>query len=351
MRGERGAKPKVMLVLPELAEGGVERHVLTLARGLCELGFGLLVVSAGGPLVSELPQGVRHVEMPVDRKTPLTGVPCARKLAALAVSEDIELIHAHSRVPAWIALLARNMAGLKFVFTAHARYSLNYGLLPLRYADGAICVSQTVRDHLAQWLPKNVPVEVICNALPESVVPWTGSGDERRHLLYLGRLTPKKGPMTLVDAVSRTGADNWVLDIVGDGPMRGELEERVSELDLEDRVIFHGHSDVAARWISKCDLFLFPSQDEGMGLSLAEALAAGAPALASDIPAVRELVASEGGAPSAGLLPPGDADAWASAIRGFLDDTFRPGLKCGIDIPTAQGMASQTSSLYVKLLR
>ena len=346
-----------MLVLPELAEGGVERHVLTLARGLAELGFGLLVVSAGGPLASELPQGVRHVEMPVDRKTPLTGVSCARKLAALAVGEDVALIHAHSRVPAWIALLARNMAGLngpKFVFTAHARYSLNYGLLPLRYADGVICVSRAVRDYLAQWLPKppgRAPVEVIYNALPEDVVPWTGSGGDCRHLLYLGRLTPKKGPMTLVEAVSRLGAGGWMLDIVGDGPMRGELKGRVAALGLEDRVLFHGHSDAAVRWVSRCDLFLFPSQDEGMGLSLVEALAAGAPALASDIPAVRELVAGEGGASPAGLLPPGDVDAWADAIRGFLDGSFRPALKCGIDIPSAREMASQTARLYVKLLR
>lgn len=343
-----------MLVLPELAEGGVERHVLTLARGLDALGFGLVVVSAGGPLVSGLPQGVRHVQMPVDRKTPLTGVPCARRLAALAVGEGIGLIHAHSRVPAWIALLARNLAGLngpKFVFTAHARYSLNHGLLPLRYADGVICVSKTVRDHLSQWLPKHAPVEVVYNALPERVIPWVGSGDDRKHLLYLGRLAPKKGPMTLIDAVSRLGAGGWVLDVVGDGPMRGELENKVAVLGLDDRVFFHGHSDVAAQWISKCDLFLFPSQDEGMGLSLAEALVAGAPLLASDIPASRELVVREGEPVPAGLLQPGDTGAWGEAIRGFLDGAFRPELKCEIDIPSAQEMASQTSALYVKLLR
>lgn len=342
---------KVMFVLPELVEGGVERHVLTLAQGLDALGFGLVVVSAGGPLVSGLPQGVRHVEMPVDRKTPLSGVPCARKLAALAVSESVELIHAHSRVPAWIALLARNLAGPKFVFTAHARYSLNYGLLPLRYADGVICVSRAVRDHLSQWLPKNSPVEVIYNALPGVIAPWTGSGGDCCRLLYLGRLTPKKGPMMLIDAVSRIGGEGWVLDIVGDGPMRGELEDKVGSLGLERRVLFHGHSDAAAQWISRCDLFLFPSRDEGMGLSLAEALAAGTPALASDIPASRELVVREGDPAPDGLLPPGDVVAWAEAVRGFLGGTFRPKLRCTLDLPTAGEMASQTSGLYVKLLR
>jgi glycosyltransferase involved in cell wall biosynthesis len=334
----------VMLVLPELEEGGVERHVLSLAGGLSSLGHCVIVVSFGGKLVSRLPECVRHVAMPVHKKNLFTGLACAMRLAKLVKRHSVDVVHAHSRVPAWICCFVKQFSGVKFVCTAHARYSLNYGLRPFRAADGVICVSEAVREYMSDWLPQGA-VRVIYNSLPGEVVPWAGSGDGVKRLLYIGRLTPKKGAMILIEALAKLGVGGWTLDVVGSGPMESEMKSRAVELGLGDRVIFHGYRDDAARWLSRCDLFLFPSLDEGMGLAFAEALSAGAPVIASDLSSVRELVTS-GGVGRDSLAPPGDVVAWRNAIARFLDVGYVAPLSLAVKLPTASEMAAETVSFY-----
>ncbi|MDR3354556.1 MAG: glycosyltransferase family 4 protein [Synergistaceae bacterium] len=336
---------RVMLILPELSEGGVERHVVSLSRELCALGCWVTVVSAGGQLVSELAGGVKHIEMPVHRKNLRTIISCARKLADVAVGGGIQIIHAHSRVPAWIALLMKKLTGIKLVCTAHARYSLNYALLPFRASDGVICVSRSVRDYLSNWLPMRSSVDVIYNPKPDNAETWTGSSYPVKRLLYLGRLTKIKGPMVLIDALGTIGGTGWVLDVVGDGPMLNDLMRRAGDLGIADKVFFHGRRDDAEKWISRCDLFLFPSLDEGMSLSLIEGLSAGAPLLASDIPSVREITNGFG------LIKPGDSAAWAARIEDYL---WRPasadGLEMTVKLPSQREMAQAVLNFYEGLL-
>ena len=336
---------RVMLILPELSEGGVERHVVSLSNELRALGCWVTVVSAGGQLTAELAEGVGHIEMPAHRKNPLSIVSCARKLADAAVVGGIQIIHAHSRVPAWIGLLMRKFTGIKLACTAHARYSLNYALLPIRKSDGVICVSRSVRDHLYGWLPMRSSVEVIYNPRPDKTEPWTGSSYPVKRLLYLGRLTPKKGPMVLIDALGTIGGTGWVLDVVGDGPLLNDLMRRAGDLGIADKVFFHGRRGDAEKWISRCDLFLFPSFDEGMSLSLIEALAAGAPTLASDISAVREITNG------LDLIKPGDSAAWAARIEDYL---WRPdgfvGLEMTVKLPSRREMAEMVLNFYEGLL-
>jgi glycosyltransferase involved in cell wall biosynthesis len=311
-------------------------------------GNALIVVSAGGRLVSLLPKSVPHIEMPVHRKNFFTGLLCARKLAAIAMEEGINIIHAHSRVPAWIAFLAGKIAGIKFVCTAHACYSLNCGLWPLKRSSGVICVSEAVRGHLKDWLPRG-NVRVVYNALPSVVIPWNGGGNGEKRLLFLGRLTSKKGAEILVKALGRVRRGGWTLDIIGDGPLEREIESLSRELGIEDRVVFHGYREDAPLWISRCDLFLFPSLEEGMGISLAQALAAGVPALASDLAAVREMTGIRKAAPD-GLVPAGDVGAWAGAIERALAHGRGPTLPLAVRLPTIAEMAGYVHDFYGEIL-
>jgi glycosyltransferase involved in cell wall biosynthesis len=235
------------------------------------------------------------------------------------------------------------MTHIPFVCTAHSRYSLNYGLLPYRQTCGVVCVSETVQDYLSSWLPPNAPVRVIHNALPRQSKPWRG-GNEKKRLLYLGRLTEKKGPMFLIESLAEVSQKNWVLDVVGDGPLRGELEARAETLGLREHISFHGYRNDAASWIASCDLFLFPSKDEGMGLSLVEALASGAPALSSDLPAVREIAYGDG------MLPSDDKAAWRDAIERVISGATRPTLALKISLPDETEMARRTTALYREVL-
>ncbi|WP_029165937.1 glycosyltransferase [Aminiphilus circumscriptus] len=324
----------VALLLPEFEEGGVERHVLWLAQGLSGRGLGVTVISRGGKLVGELPEKVPHVGLPVHAKNPVTAVTAALRIARMARRGECHLLHAHSRVPAFVAWWASAFSGIPWIMTCHARYSKNAGLLPLRRADGAICVSETVRNHLQEFLPERTTVIPGGIPLSRGEGPFSGEVDaegpnpgrrgdvpRRCRLLFVGRLTRVKGIAFLLDLLARDDLSGraWSLDIVGDGPLRNELFRLVSEKGMANRVTFHGFREDVESFLVRCDCLLFPSLDEGMGLVLAQALAAGIPVLASDLPAVRELVADVDF-----LVPAGDADAWSSRLRTGLDGGVFP---------------------------
>ncbi len=345
---------KIMHILPELEEGGVERLIPVFSNGQSALGHEVSVVSYGGRLTSLLNPGVRHIRMAVHKKNPITIIACALHIARVVREEKIQIVHAHSRVPGWVCYFVRKFApGVKFVYTAHARFSsMNFASVwPVSQADGVTCVSNCVKDHFKEWLPEENPVRVIYNARPGKMVPWEGSGDpENKHLLFVGRISEKKGPDTLVQALSMIKNDNWHLDVLGDGPLMPKLKNQIKELKLEDKITLHGYSNKVPEMISRCDLFLFPSMDEeGLPLALTEVLYAGAPVIASDIAASRELAALEQ-TETGELLAPTDVAAWADAIAHFLNGTLTPKLKLAVHLPTESEMVGAMLDFYSEVI-
>jgi glycosyltransferase involved in cell wall biosynthesis len=137
-------------------------------------------------------------------------------------------------------------------------------------------------------------------------------------ILLVGTLEPRKGHELLLRAVARTGHEE--LAIVFAGPPAGRsdtLRAVAGELGLADRLTVLGHvaDDVLGALYRDAALVCLPSLGEGFGLPVLEALAAGAPVLASDLPAIRE-VAGE----SALLVPPGELDALAAGLRRLTAD-------------------------------
>src|SRR3990167_6548585 len=114
---------KIMQVLPSLQVGGVERGVIDIVRALKRLGHESVVVSSGGDLVAELKKiGVPHYTLPIHQKT-LFGLGLVSKLADIIRREQVEIVHARSRVPGWIVCLATRRTGVPFVTTCHGYYS------------------------------------------------------------------------------------------------------------------------------------------------------------------------------------------------------------------------------------
>lgn len=301
---------KVMQILPEFDEGGVERHVLWLSNCLAAGGHGVTVVSAGGRLAGEL-SGVEHVRLPVHLKNPVTAAWAAARIARIARARGVELLHAHSRVPAWVAWWASSLSGLPWMATCHAFYSRNAALAPYSRARVLVCVSRALRDYFAELFPGS-DLRVIYNGLPPAAHERTGPTGGGR-FLFVGRLTPVKGLDTALEALARLAESDWRLDVVGDGPSMEELRRAAERLGIAERVDFRGFQEEPERWMADCSCLLFPSRQEGMGQVLMRAIRMGVPVLASDIPAVRELAVSP-----EGLVPPGDVEAWRAALEGFL---------------------------------
>ena len=124
---------RILHIVPEFEEGGVERYVVQLCEAQTSAGHSVTLATAGGKLEKLLPESVKVLHLPVQRKNIFTGLYSAHKLSLI---DGRDIIHAHSRVPAWIAWRTSDLTKTPFIVTAHAPYSLNLGLLPLRHADG-----------------------------------------------------------------------------------------------------------------------------------------------------------------------------------------------------------------------
>jgi glycosyltransferase involved in cell wall biosynthesis len=114
----------VLQILPELKSGGVERGAVDLAKYLQQKGHKAIVVSAGGPMVSELTAcGAIHYALPVHKKSPFSVFRCVRALVKIVKNENIDIIHARSRVPALVAYFVSRKTQVPFVTTCHGFYS------------------------------------------------------------------------------------------------------------------------------------------------------------------------------------------------------------------------------------
>src|ERR1700736_755707 len=115
--------PVVLQVLPSLVTGGVERGTIEITQAVAEADAMALVASAGGPMVRSVQRaGGRHFTLPLMAKDPITIWRNAARLEALIRSENVILVHARSRAPAWSAWLACQRTGVHFITTYHGVY-------------------------------------------------------------------------------------------------------------------------------------------------------------------------------------------------------------------------------------
>ena len=313
--GAPGPSLKIVLLLPEMEEGGVERHVVSLSAAYAARGHEVLVISRGGALVKALAPGVRHMALPVHRKNPVSAAWSALRLAERVRREGWQILHAESRVPAWVAWWTSAMTGVPWGATAQSCYSCNAGLYPFRRADFVVACSETVRHHQEACQPGLV-MEVIPDGIPDPGMRWEGPpAGVPFTFLFVGRLTAVKGIDVAVEALLNVPEDRppWRFLVLGDGPLRSELEEQVRRRGRGDRMQFLGFRNDVYPHMAACSCLLLPSRVEGLPLVLSEAMTMGVPVVASDIDAIRGMVRERE------LLVPGnDVGAWTARLECIL---------------------------------
>lgn len=334
---------RIIQILPELDIGGVERHVIDLSNELAERGHDVLVVSNGGQMQNQLSGKVRHRSLPVHKKNPFTAWLCSMKISSWTRKEGWQLVHAHSRVPAWISLWVSRSTNIPFVVTAHVDFGNKNPLIyyPYRKADIVICVSDAVKEGMKNCFYENT--RVVLNGLDEPTYLWSEKTEKKFKFLFVGRLSPVKG---LQDALRALPKDLlWTLDVLGDGPQRQELESLTKELGISERVFFRGYSDKVDYYMANSSCLLFPSYTEGMPLTLARAVQIGIPVIASDIPSVTEMAGSK-----EGLVPPGDIPQWHAAIKDFISTGKTKIMIPVSNIPTLKKMIDSDEAVYRELI-
>lgn len=239
---------------------------------------------------------------------------------------DLRLTHVHAHFgtnSTTVAMLASRMGGAGYSFTAHGPEEFD---APRAHSLGvkadlarfAVAVSSFGRSQLCRWSsPETWPR---LNVVHCGIEPWRFANPAPLpaggpHLVAIGRLSEQKGFGLLLDAMQQAADDlpDLRLTLVGDGEMRAELEARISQLGLQDRIHLTGwlDEDRVAEALRASTALILPSFAEGLPMVLMEAMASGRPVIATSIAGIPELVTPDCG----WLVPAGDAAALAKAIR------------------------------------
>jgi len=310
----------VMQVLPGLEAGGVERGTLEVSQALCERGHRSIVVSNGGRMVGPLEQhGGRHLTMPTHRKSPIT-LTQVRPLRRAIRELGVQVLHARSRVPAWVAYLAwRGMPERDrpaFITSVHGLYSVNRFSKIMTAGQRVEVVSNTVRRYVLDNYPGTDPDKLFLNyrgvdpaGFPFGYQPeddWLGEWREQYPQLegkfviaLAGRLTRLKGHLDLIDAIAglRERGVNAHGLIVGDEDPRRlayarELRETVANKGLNEQVTFTGHRKDIRDVLAVSDAVVsLSTKPESFGRSVLEAVRLGRPVVGYDHGGVGEVLA------------------------------------------------------------
>ena len=147
-----------------------------------------------------------------------------------------------------------------------------------RFASGVIAQTSFAKRILKKKIKSN-RIYVIHN--PVNIIKKTND-KEINLILSVGRLSAEKGHKYLIKAFSKVKNRDWKLALIGDGSQRQSLEKLVSDLSLNDRVIFLGHLNNFSKYLTQAKIFILPSLREGFPNSLVEAMAMGKATISTD---------------------------------------------------------------------
>jgi phosphatidylinositol alpha-mannosyltransferase len=320
--------------------GGVQAHVRDLAEQLIELGHAVSVLAPGDEDSTGLPPYVvaagKAVPIPYNGSVARLqfGVVSAARVRRWLRDGAFDVVHVHEPAPPSLSLLTCIIHDGPLVATFHAanprsRFLMMFDtvLQPfLEKLSGRIAVSPAARrlivEHLgadAIVIPNGVAVRRFANAEP---LPGVVTGGET--IGFIGRYDePRKGMDVLVDAVGRLAPRRPGLRVLVAG--RGEAGVFRARLpaQLAGRMELMGQvsEQVKARMLRSVDVYCAPNTgQESFGIILLEAMAAGAPIVASDIDAFRRVLR---GGEAGELFTAGDPSALAAALERLLDDPRR----------------------------
>ena len=338
----------ILQIIPELDAGGAERTAVDIAEGLAAAGAQAYVACDGGRLVGELQaKGGQWLKFPAATKNPAAMLWNARRLAGLITRHRVEIVHARSRAPAWVALAACGMTRTPFVTTYHGSYSgrsapkILYNSVMAR-GDVVIANSAYTADLITSLYPDAAPrIRIIprgtdltsfrADAIDASRIAalrqaW-GIAPHERIVLLAARLTGWKGQRVLIEAarlMKNNGLADTAFILAGDPQGResyvAELDSLISKGGLDGVVRRVGHvGDMPAAFLAAAAVVVPSTEPEAFGRSAVEAQALGAPVIVSNLGAVPETVQAP---PQVNAedrtgwrVPPGDAAALAGALE------------------------------------
>ncbi len=331
----------------------------------------MLVVTGGGEAVHQITDGgAEHRTLFLDTSSELNPRlwGSAAKLRDWIKREEWQVVHAQTRVTQGVSLAATLGLGVPRVTTCHGFFKTRI----LRkcfpwWGDRVIAISGAVERHLRiDWGIKPERIRLVRHGVEkrvedEALPALRLQGRAELKVLdaitvvgALGRISPVKGYLILVDAMALLRDLPIELVLIGDGPAASELDARIRDLGLIGRIRRMASMPNHHVILHAFDIFCAPSLQEGLGLSILDAMARGTPVVASRVGGIPDLIRDES---TGRLVPPGDAAALAGAIRSMALDPegrIQTGLKAKRFVErtfTINDMMDGTESVYDELIR
>ena len=311
----------IVLTVDSLAIGGTQRVVTRLAGWMAARGLAahILTISRADPEY-DAPTGVLRSSLMSHRSAGRRRLRTVTRYRAFLKEVRPTAVLSFGPAANVASVLAARPLGIRVAIserTAPERHRLGVGarsLRPLVYPRASALVLQT--ESLRGWgmrLMRERPVHVIPNAVP--LASLIGTAHRSRTVLSVGRLHPQKGHDLLIQGFAEAGPalEDWQLEILGDGPDRPGLENRIRSLGLEERVLLRGNVDDVQSAYERAGMFVLASRYEGFPNALLEAMATGTPAVATDcLHGPNELIEHwHNGV----LVPSGDSDGISVAMQ------------------------------------
>lgn len=338
------AVPRCLLVF-EPPDGGVAENVMRLALGLRSRGWEPWIA---GPERAIIHPALARAGIPIARLPlvrgygrPHTDARALRRLIAIMARGSFDLMHAHSAKAGVLGRLAASLTGTPAIYSPHCFPFVGPWALPRRTFSVAVeralgprsaaivCVSQEERRQaLRHGLAAPERLHVVhngCEPCDPALEPDTELGrfaSEGTLAATLTVLRPQKAVHVFVEAAPAIleRVPDARLAVIGDGELRGELEQLARRLEVGPRLRFFGFEPPASRQLSALDIFVLPSSWEAFPISILEAMACGVPQVVTEVGGSGEAV-SDG---ETGLVcPPEDPAALADRVVELLRDPAR----------------------------
>ncbi len=364
-RSEAGGEAplRVAHLVQYLSVGGIERMVERMAVAGPAHGLAVEVIAylEDGPLRPLLE--ARGVPVSVLPTRPGLSPSLPLRLARHLRKRRIDVVHSHHVGPFLYGAAASRLAGAAQVHTEHsvefydaARRRAIGRAMP--YFAEVVCVAQGISDWRREHLGTHDAV--IENGVAIPAHSASARADARAALGVdadafvvgcLARLSPEKDHRTLVEAFAQIAGElpRGHLVLIGDGPLRADLERQIADAGLGDRVSVLGRRLDADAVVPAFDVGALASVREGLPLALLEIMATATPVVATSVGGIPALLAAGGGR----VVRPGDPAALASALLGYAHDPARRAADGAVarQLVAARYSDAQMNSRYAEIYR
>jgi len=307
---------KIVQLLPELNEGGVERGTMELSREIVKLGHESIVISAGGRMAEQIEaDGGKHIALDVCSKNILTAPWRMLKLREVLKELQPDILHARSRVPAWLTYMANKKLGFPFVTTVHGLNSINAYSKVMTKGNRVITVSEVVREYIIKgYGVKKDKITVIQRGVDTEAFSLAHLDDvfievfKEKYALHdkfiitsVGRVTWLKDYETYIKSIALVKKD--IPNVVGliVGGVREDKTDYFESLKalakkegVEEQIIFTGSQTNIAEVYALSDILVNASLKMGnVARTIVESLAMNTPVIATTFEGLNNLIVDE----------------------------------------------------------